>query len=325
MAPISSLAYLTNPSATPAQLSTLVSSGSPELSPSTRFTTLLLTQSAGILLRLPQPVIASALIILQRYWLCTASEHELPSEQDRPGAPDSRYSPKNLSSASIYLAAKLSSTPVSPRSVLNVYAYLLSPSSPLPFINAPSSNATTETPPPPPDPSTYYLPEGLYQSQRLTLFKIESHLLAAVGFHVPTPSSSTLPQTLALTYLSTLLPSQSFSHTTLARRTLSHLNAALLNPVQYPYLTHGPNQLACAAIYLAAREVGVKLVDGNWWELFDVEREDLGFLVLCLGSFEGWVGEEVRRWNDRGADVRDGDGELGREEADITKAIYPQG
>lgn len=41
---------------------------------------------------------------------------------------------------------------------------------------------------------------------------------------------------------------------------------------------------------MAAREVGVKLPGGEWWEVFDVEREELGFLVVGLGSLEGWVG-----------------------------------
>lgn len=43
-------------------------------------------------------------------------------------------------------------------------------------------------------------------------------------------------------------------------------------------------------MYLAAREVGVKLPGGEWWEVFDVEREELGFLVVGMGSLEGWVG-----------------------------------
>lgn len=34
----------------------------------------------------------------------------------------------------------------------------------------------------------------------------------------------------------------------------------------------------------------MKLVDGNWWEVFDVDREDLGFLVLAMGSLAGFVG-----------------------------------
>ena len=70
------------------------------------------------------------------------------------------------------------------------------------------------------------------------------------------------------------------------------MNTALLSP-QLLYLTHQPPELAVAAIYLAAREVGVKLPSVEWWEVFDVEREVLGFLVVAMGSLEGWVREVV--------------------------------
>lgn len=75
-----------------------------------------------------------------------------------------------------------------------------------------------------------------------------------------------------------------------------HLNGALLSP-QLLYLTHQPNALAVAAIYLAARENDVKLPEGEWWEVFDVEREELGFLVVGMRSLEGWV-REVGRLGD---------------------------
>ena len=81
----------------------------------------------------------------------------------------------------------------------------------------------------------------------------------------------------------------------LAERTLAHLNTALLSP-QLLYLTHQPPALAVAAIYLAAREVGTKLVTAEWWEVFDVEREELGFLVVAMGSMGAWVQEESRKW-----------------------------
>lgn len=83
--------------------------------------------------------------------------------------------------------------------------------------------------------------------------------------------------------------------TALASRTLAHLNTALFSP-QLLYLTHQPASLAVAAVYLAAREVGVKLPRVEWWEVFDVEREELGFLVVGLGSCKGWVEEERERW-----------------------------
>ena len=54
-----------------------------------------------------------------------------------------------------------------------------------------------------------------------------------------------------------------------------------------------------AAIYLAARETSVKLSSEEWWEVFDVEREELGFLVVGLRSCHGWVEEEKERWSER--------------------------
>jgi cyclin L len=192
--------------------------------------------------------------------------------------------PQTASEASIYLSAKLSFTPVSPRSVCNVFAYLLSTSSPLPFINAGPSSTT-------PDPSSYHVSEGSYERERERIFLCESLLLSSIGFdtHVA------LPHTLALTYLQAL----GVSSKKLASRVLEHLNGGLLSP-QLLYLTHQPNALAVAAIYVAAKEVRVKLVDGNWWEVFDVEREDLGFLVLAFGSLEGFAKLEMERWSAEG-------------------------
>lgn len=116
----------------------------------------------------------------------------------------------------------------------------------------------------------------------------ESLILSSIGFD----TKVALPHTLALTYLQAL----GISTQKLASRVLEHLNSGFLSP-QLLYLTHQPNALAVAAIYLAAKEVGVKLVDGNWWEVFDVDREDLGFLVLAFGSFEGFAMAEKEIWD----------------------------
>jgi hypothetical protein len=70
------------------------------------------------------------------------------------------------------------------------------------------------------------------------------------------------------------------------------------------YLTHQPSSLATAAIYLAARDLGHKLVDVEWWEVFDCEREELGFLVVGMGSLEGIVKREMERWGERGMITR---------------------
>ena len=53
-----------------------------------------------------------------------------------------------------------------------------------------------------------------------------------------------------------------------------------------------------AAVYLAAKEVGVKLGGEEWWNVFDVEREELGFLAVAMGSIGGWVKAEEEKWVD---------------------------
>lgn len=186
------------------------------------------------------------------------------------------------------MMAKISALPQTPRSILNVYAYLLS--QPACF------NMVSEPTPAKPDPETYYLSEGSYQSARSTLLRTESMLLRSLSFM----TTAALPHHVALTYLQTLgvLPSSPTAKSSaLAARTLAHLNTALFSP-QLLYLTHQPPALAVAAIYLAARELGVKLPENEWWEVFDVDREDLGFLVVGLRSCEGWTQQEKVKWLD---------------------------
>ncbi|XRM46951.1 hypothetical protein ABZX51_009967 [Aspergillus tubingensis] len=268
----SGLKYLSNALATPEQLTNSSSSidGVPvDLEASVRFAGAQLTQTAGVLLRLSQDIIAQAIVTFTRFWI--GSE----------GGSLRIYSVKDVSAAALYMTAKLSFQPTSPRSVLNAYAFLLSKdASPLWFINPKGS----------PDkamPESYHLTEGDYHAQRLILLRIESIILRTLGFN----THVALPHTIALTYLQTLgVPSSAVAH-----RVFEHLNSALLSP-QLLYVTHQPNALAVASIYLASREVGVKLVDGDWWEVFDVDREDLGFLVVGMRSMEGFARAEMEKW-----------------------------
>lgn len=272
MAPINSaIDHLTNPLATSQQLASL-RDNDPENGQSIRYAQAQLTSVAGILLRLPQDVIAQAIVLLQRFLLSTR-----PFDRQN-------FSAKLQSAASIYIAAKSSATPVSPRSVVNVYGYLTSKASFLAFINPSGNNGQT------PDSSEYIVSEGTYEKERQRLFVCESAILAGLGFDIHVA----LPYGLALTYLQAL----GASTPSLCRRVFEHLNGALLSP-QLLYLTHQPNALAAAAIYLAAREIEVKLVSQNWWEVFDVDREDLGFLVLALGSLENFAAAEREKWEGR--------------------------
>ncbi|KAL8856473.1 MAG: hypothetical protein Q9178_006943 [Gyalolechia marmorata] len=271
------LLTLSNSLATVEQLSSSSSGldGIPlALESSIRYAGLQITQAAGILLRLPQEIIAQAMVIFTRFYI------------GPEGGSFRTNGAKDVSAASIYIAAKLSADARTTRSVCNVYAYLMSGPTRKMFPNAPEHN-----------PESYFLSEGNYHSARALLVQTETIVLRTLSFD----TKVVVPHHIALTYLQTLgvLPPVPSSHSrALASRTLAYLNLALFSP-QLVYVTHQPTTLAVAAVYLAAREVGVKLPSNEWWEVFDVEREELGFLVVALRSCEGWVKAEKARWHER--------------------------
>ncbi|KAI9883926.1 MAG: 40s ribosomal protein L44e [Watsoniomyces obsoletus] len=274
--------HLCNPLATIDQLSTSGSrldGISKEEEDTARYRGAIMTQRAGILLRLPQDVIAKAIIISVRFYV-------------GPEGGSLRDHPIDLISvASLYLAAKISSHPQSPRNVLNVWAYCRT------SVPYPSSSPDGEEDY---DPEVYYLTENIYLSQRKTLINTETEILQRLGFQVHVA----LPYTVAINYLQALDIFHIKNDETeqegeeemgqgqkVAKRTFEHLTAALYSP-QLLYLTHQPTALATAGIYLAAREIGVKLPECEWWRVFDVEREELGFLVLAMGSMRGFAERE---------------------------------
>ncbi|PQE15258.1 hypothetical protein CJF32_00007897 [Rutstroemia sp. NJR-2017a WRK4] len=274
------MSHLYNPLAASDQLYKNASNLPAELQDSIRYYTARLTQAAGILLRLPQDITAQANVLLFRYWLVDDLMQYEFSRQD-------------ISAATLYLTAKISASPRSFRSITNVYAYLLSRSS---FLSNPAPDN---------DPSSYYLSETAYITYRTRLLNIEGQVLNALGFN----THVALPHPLAITYLQ-ILDVFSTSHRkgtgkAVAKRTLQYLNSALLSP-QMLYLTHQPCALAVAAIYLAAKEEGVKMPENEWWEVFDVEREELGFLVVGMRSVEGVARRGKELFGDVAVVTRDG-------------------
>ncbi|OTB03362.1 hypothetical protein M426DRAFT_60674 [Hypoxylon sp. CI-4A] len=260
------MAHMTNPLATVDQLyqRTSFSALPSDLQDIIFFTTQRLTQAAGILLRIPQSVTAQANVILARYWLVESPlSHEF----------------SDASAAALYLVAKLGAHPCPPRDVCNVYAYLLSPQSSLGNFKGGGKDAPSSD-----DKESYYVSEAAYAATRQRILSLEARILYALSFdtHVA------LPHPLAVTYLQALDFLGVAPKARVAARCVAYLNTALLSP-QLLYLTHQPNALAVAAIYNAARDVGAKMPDCAWWEVFDVDREELGFLVVGMRSLEGWV------------------------------------
>ncbi|KAF5254772.1 hypothetical protein FANTH_511 [Fusarium anthophilum] len=254
------MAHLLNPLATTSQIyhKSSFSSLPKDLQDTVFITSQCLTQAAGQLLELPQSVTAEANVILARYWLV-----------DSPMA--NEFS--DTSAGALYLVAKMGPQPRSARDISNVYAYLLSESSL--FLRTPEI--------PKNDPRSYYVPEVDYHAFQTRILAIEARILYTLSFdtHV------SLPHPLAVTYLQTL-DFLAQPKSIISLRTIQYLNAALLSP-QMLYLTHQPHALATAAIYNAARDVGAKMPECEWWEVFDVDREELGFLVVGMRSVENYL------------------------------------
>ncbi|KAL9092585.1 MAG: hypothetical protein Q9165_004389 [Trypethelium subeluteriae] len=276
MAPIiTGLSHLANPLATPDQLATSASQldGIPsDLEVSLRYAGARLTQIAGILLRLPQDIIAQAVVIFSRFWV-------------GEGGSLLEFGIKDVSAASIYLVAKNSPLPKSPRSVVNVFALLEANSSSLEDLHGKIADYDTDR---------HYVSEGTYQASRSLLMRIEAQMLRKLGFQ----THVTTPYTLCINYLQALDVIGRPKGEDVAARAFAHLNTSLLNP-QLPYLTNQPSSLATASVYLAARELEVKLPGGEWWEVFDVDREELGFLVVGMLSTEGFILDEQKKWGRR--------------------------
>ncbi|KAH6687751.1 cyclin domain-containing protein [Plectosphaerella plurivora] len=255
------MAHMANPIAEPGQLHIRASRTSEpsDVLDIIFYQTQCLTQAAGMLLELPQSATAQANVLLGRFWLSVSPmSHEF----------------SDVSAAAIYIVTKMGSHPRPPRDLSNVYGYLLSSKTRL---------FPTDDTPRDRDAMSYYQHEDEYLAFHNRILALEPQILYALSFdtHV------SLPHPLAVTYLQTL-DFLGFPKETIGRKTIEYLNTALLSP-QMLYLTHQPHSLATAAIYNAAKDLGAKTPESSWWEVFDVDREELGFLVAGMRSVETWA------------------------------------
>lgn len=194
----------------------------------------------------------------------------------------------------MYLAAKPSGKAVTPRQTLIVFEYLCSIQGD--YAGVANGKLTL-------DHVSTYLPEGKYEASRTRLYQTEAHILRVLGFQTQVAH----PYTLCINYMQTLdIFNDATSGSLVAKRAFFYLNTALLSP-QMLYLTYQPSTIATAAIYLAAREVGAKLPETEWWEVFDVDREELGFVVVALLSVKSFAAGEKRKWGQRSVPLTVGD------------------
>ncbi|KAJ8097968.1 cyclin-like protein [Lipomyces tetrasporus] len=108
-----------------------------------------------------------------------------------------------------------------------------------------------------------------------TLDHWELRILTTLAFdmHVVTP------YTLFLEYLVSMNVDKE-REKTVAQRGWNYINDIMKTRI---CIFHQPNVIAVTAVWLAAREADVEMLDGEkWWEAFDVDTEDMGHVVLLL-------------------------------------------
>ncbi|KAL9083834.1 MAG: hypothetical protein Q9159_005559 [Coniocarpon cinnabarinum] len=236
-----------------------------------------LIQAAGVLLGLSQDIIAQAIVIFTRFWIgADGGSLRLESAEVNNSARN------DVATAALHLTCKLSADPQTPRRLILVIKYLRT--HPRAFL-FPSS--------PPSDEAAFDLSvtETEYQEGRSRCMRAETEILRIIGYDLHV----CLAHTLCINYLQTLGAFHLNEGPSVAVQAFAHLNSLLLSP-QLVYLTHQPTALATAAIYLASREVGLKLPELPWWEIFDTGREELGFLVASMTSMEAFVKDEEAKW-----------------------------
>ncbi|PHH74215.1 hypothetical protein CDD82_5045 [Ophiocordyceps australis] len=214
-----------------------------------------LTQAAGLLLRLDQSLTAQANVILARYWLVQSPMSDEFCD---------------VSAAALFLVAKLGPVSPPPRDLWITYRYLSSRASCLFDVAKLPAD----------DMAAWSGQDADYAVFLNSILTLEARILYALSFN----THVALPHPLAMTYLQTF-DFLGKPKPTVALRVVHYLNTALLSP-QMLYLTHQPHALATAAIYLTARDVGAKMPHCQWWQVFDVDREELGFLVVAMRSLQ---------------------------------------
>ncbi|RUS32899.1 cyclin-like protein [Jimgerdemannia flammicorona] len=235
-----------------------------------------LIQSAGILLKMPQVAMATAQVLFQRFFYLASLK---------------KFGIVDIGMGALFLSSKICECPVRLSYLTTVYDYLI------------KRTKGQENP----DPM-----DGFSQTaydMKNALVVAEMQILKRLGFNVHVQ----LPYGLMVNYLRVLnlteherIPNRAWSYLNDSTQTLS-----LRTPIHVAY---PPPTVACAAIWLAARDEKVRLPESPspWWELFDAELEevrtaaahvvrlyrrrlDRPILPLTSAEVERWASKEKER------------------------------
>ncbi|KAK4047794.1 hypothetical protein OIV83_005136 [Microbotryomycetes sp. JL201] len=232
----------------------------------------LLIQQAGIMLKVPQVVMATAQVLFQRFWFVTSLKH---------------FGVRDIGMGALFLASKLEESPIRMRDLINCYAYLVALIQHCSLANvSQSSNAAASF--------RSYVPMDYFATEfydmKDAVVIAEMQILKRLGFQTQTG----LPYGHLVNYLQVL---ELTDDSELVHRCWACVNDMLQTtaPALFPQST-----LAVAAIYLAARmsshPLALPLEPVPWWTLFDAHEADV--LQICaslLSLYRDWGAD--RAWS----------------------------
>ncbi|GAA6009487.1 hypothetical protein JCM10207_003799 [Rhodosporidiobolus poonsookiae] len=226
----------------------------------------LLIQQAGIMLKAPQVVMATAQVLFQRFWFVTSMKH---------------FGVRDVGMGALFLSSKLEEAPLRIRDIVNCYSYL-------------SSLSTYCSTPPYPPPSSYssYVPMDYFATEfydlKDAMVIAEMQILKRLGFQ----TQCGLPYGHLVNYMQVM---ELTGDDELVQRCWGFCNDMLLTPAPalYPQST-----LAIAAIYLGTRlaspPVALPLDPAPWWTLFDATEDDiLDVTTMLLRLYKDWGSDPV--------------------------------
>ncbi|KAI0306778.1 cyclin-like protein [Multifurca ochricompacta] len=206
-----------------------------------------LIHQAGILLNQKQVAVATAQILLQRFFYLSSLK---------------QFGVADIGMGALYLSSKLEECPVRMRDLINVYDLLLQRAAhSASLVLSVNSSAEFKY-----SPMSYF--GNTFYDLKESLVVSEMQILKRLGFDVQV----VLPYGTLVNYMRLLGLTSRNEAMSMA---WGYLNDALQTPV---YVLYAVPTVVSAAILLTTRRLGISLPsspESCWWELFDVEWEDL--------------------------------------------------
>ncbi|KAG5439026.1 hypothetical protein PCANB_002358 [Pneumocystis canis] len=173
------------------------------------------------------------------------------------------FSIKEIAMGAIFTASKITERPTKIRDIVNVFSGL---------VDYRKGKSITI--------HEYF--DQVFYTTRDQILVAEITLLSSLGFD----TFVELPYALAIHYLQIL---DLIQHPTISQKVWSYINDALCTTLSC--IQSAPS-IAVGCIFIVTRDEKIELPSA-WWEIFDIEIEDIEYIAACIKSF--YIQEEERK------------------------------